>query len=73
MSQLFQHKVDYEGTTDENHRNADEQNSDNDDLVRNLDKAQEYKEDDKRKEYYLMVSKTNEFKISESKVEHAHI
>ena len=45
MSQNFQHKVDYEGDTNENNRNTDESQSENDDLVRNLDKQKDYKED----------------------------
>ena len=38
MYRLFQQKVDYEGDNDENNCNTDESQSDNDDLVRKLDK-----------------------------------
>ena len=38
MSRPFQHKVDYEGDTDENNHGIDDSKSDNDDFVRNLEK-----------------------------------
>ena len=37
-SKQFQHQVDYEGDTYENNRNIESSQSDNDDLVINLDK-----------------------------------
>ena len=46
MSQPFQHKVNYEGDTDENNRNTDDSQSENDYLVINLEKEKGYKEDD---------------------------
>ena len=46
MSRPFQHKVDYEGDTDENNSNTNESQSENYYYVRNLYKEQEYKEDD---------------------------
>ena len=49
MSRPFQHKVDYEGDTDEKNRGVDDSQSDNDDFVRNLDKEQQYKKDDEYK------------------------
>ena len=42
MSWPFQHKVDYEGDTDEDNSNTDESQSANDNLVRNLEKEQAY-------------------------------
>ena len=51
-----------------NNLNTYDSQSDNDNLVINFDKEQEYKEDYEFKEYSSMVSKTNDFKISESKV-----
>ena len=73
ISWPFQHKVDYEGDTDENNRNADESQLENDNLVINLHKEQDYKGDDECKEDSSMVSKTNEFKMIKSKVEQAQI
>ena len=72
MSQLFLHKEYYEGDTDKNNRNTDDSRFDNDNFVQNLYKEQEYKEDDEYKEDYSVVNKTNEFKMIESDVEHAH-
>ena len=64
----FRHKGEYEGDTDENNRNTDDSQSENDYFLRNLDKEQEYKWYDECKEYYYIVNKTNEFKISEYKL-----
>ena len=38
MSWPFQHKVDYEGDTNKNNRNTNDSQSDDYNLVRNLDK-----------------------------------
>ena len=38
ISRPFQHKVYYKGDTDKNNHNTNDPQSDNDDLVRNLDK-----------------------------------
>ena len=38
-----------------------------------LDKDQNYKKDDECKYNYYIVNKTNEFRMSESKSEQAHI
>ena len=46
MSQPFQHKVDHEGDTNENNRNNYGSQPENNNLVRNLEKQQDYKEDD---------------------------
>ena len=43
MSRPFQHKVDYEGDTDENNCNTDESKPENGNLVIKLDKEEEYK------------------------------
>ena len=43
MSQPFQRKVYYKGDTNENNRNIDDSKSENDCLVRKLDKEQDYK------------------------------
>ena len=65
--------MDYEGDTDETNRNTDDSQSENNDFVRNLDKEEEYKKHDECTYYYSTVTKINELKKSESKVEQAHI
>ena len=57
MSWSFQHKVDYEGDTDDKNCNTNGSKSDNDNFVRNLDKEKEYEEYDECKEYYNMATK----------------
>ena len=69
MSQIFQYKVHYEGDINGNNRNTDDSQSENDDLVRNLDKKQKYKEDGEFKEYSSVVAKTNKFKMIKYKEE----
>ena len=49
MSRSFQHKLDYERDTNEKNHNTDDSQSDNENLVRNLYKEQQYKEDDELK------------------------
>ena len=61
MSRPFQHKVYYEGDTNENNHDNDDSKSDNNNLVSNLGKEKEYKEDDEWKEDYSMAAKTNKF------------
>ena len=64
----FQHKVDYEGDIDENNCDTDKSQSDNDILIRNLDKEQDNKEHDECKKCFYVVAKTNELKMRKSKV-----
>ena len=73
MYRPFQHKVDYEGDTYEKDCNTYDLQSYNDNLVLNLGKEKQYKEDDECKEDYSMVSKTNEFQMSESKIEQTQL
>ena len=73
ISRPFQHKVYYEGNTNEKNCNTDDSQSDNDYLVRNLKKEQDYKGYGECKEYSFMVAKEKEFKLRKSKVEQAQI
>ena len=55
-SRTFQLKVEYEGDTEENNHNTKYSQLDNDNLVINLDKEQEYKEYDECIEDYSIVN-----------------